>query len=32
MVGDAIAQSAMVELRELNQGRRKIGRALRTDR
>jgi len=32
MVGDAIAESAMVELREINQGRRKIGRALRTDR
>ena len=32
MVGDAIAESAMAELRQINQGRRKIGRALRTDR
>jgi len=32
MVGDAIAESAMTELRAINQGHRKIGRALRTDR
>ena len=28
MVGDAIAEEAMVELREINRGRKKLGRAL----